>query len=153
MWALVIDGLVRETTLIDPEGRFHEDLKWYPCDEQVTENWIHSAEGFIEPASALDTLLGIERIWRDLQLNATEWIVSRHRDEVDMQLPATLTAEQFAELLVFRQHLRDWPQAEDFPQLSGRPMWPAWLAEDGSVVVASEPETSDPAESEPVEAE
>ena len=62
-------------------------------------------------------------------MNATEWLITRHRDEQDMQVLTTLTAEQFAELLVYRQALRDLPQSEVFPDTAQRPVAPPWIAE------------------------
>lgn len=70
-----------------------------------------------------------ERAWRDEVLASMEWLVNRHRDELDMRLATTLTAEQFAELLVYRQALRDWPQSEAFPDTEMRPIAPILLAE------------------------
>ncbi|KJJ96010.1 phage tail assembly chaperone [Pseudomonas tussilaginis] len=70
-----------------------------------------------------------ERIWRDSQVTTTEWLVTRHRDEQDMQQSTTLTAEQFAALLVYRQMLRDWPQDSRFPYSDFRPVEPPWIAE------------------------
>jgi hypothetical protein len=40
----------------------------------------------------------------------------------------TLTAEQFNELLVYMQTLRDWPQSADFPVIEHRPIAPDWIA-------------------------
>lgn len=76
-----------------------------------------------------DQLAANERAWRDAEVSSTEWLVTRHRDEQDMQLATTLTAEQFAALLVYRQALRDWPQTEVFPDSAQRPVAPAWIAE------------------------
>ncbi|MNN80243.1 hypothetical protein D3C81_1969580 [compost metagenome] len=74
-------------------------------------------------------LAAFERTWRDSKFAATEWLVNRHRDEQDMQQSRTLTAEQFAALLVYRQMLRDWPQDSRFPYCAFRPVEPSWLAE------------------------
>lgn len=35
MWALIVDGTVREVTDIDPAGRFHPLLEWRACDAAV----------------------------------------------------------------------------------------------------------------------
>lgn len=69
-----------------------------------------------------------ERAWRDGELSRSEWLIARHRDEVDMGQPTTLTAEQYGELLAWRQLLRDWPAAPAFPDAAGRPAAPEWLA-------------------------
>ncbi|MEX5353658.1 phage tail protein [Pseudomonas juntendi] len=84
----------------------------------------------IEPPPVVvtfDQLATIERDWRDEQVSSTEWLVSRHRDELDMNSPTTLTAEQFTELLVYRRQLRDWPQSEVFPDSHFRPVRLPWL--------------------------
>lgn len=48
MWALIINGKVREITDIDPEGRFHPDLEWIPCDDSVKEHMLYSEGEFSE---------------------------------------------------------------------------------------------------------
>ncbi|NMY21123.1 phage tail assembly chaperone [Pseudomonas sp. WS 5410] len=69
-----------------------------------------------------------ERRWRDQVISTSEWIVTRHRDEVDMGQETQITPEQFSELLRYRQALRDWPTAEGFPSIDLRPSSPDWLA-------------------------
>ena len=81
------------------------------------------------PPPSLADIAGNERVWRDAQMNATEWLITRHRDEQDMQKPSTLSDELFAELLAYRQNLRDWPTAAAFPDSSQRPVVPSWLPE------------------------
>lgn len=81
------------------------------------------------PAQSPTELAEVERMWRDAEMQSNEWLVARHRDEQDMQLTTTLQAEQFAELLQYRQALRDWPQSELFPAIEHRPEPPAWLAD------------------------
>ncbi|KAF2395399.1 phage tail protein [Pseudomonas frederiksbergensis] len=68
-----------------------------------------------------------ERAWRDAQLAPTDGIVSRHRDELEEGIPTTLTAEQYAELQVYRRLLRNWPQGAEFPLVDHRPVSPGWL--------------------------
>lgn len=70
-----------------------------------------------------------ERRWRDRVISATEWIVARHRDEVDMSQETMITPEQFSELLRYRQALRDWPTVEGFPNVDLRPNPLGWLAD------------------------
>ena len=69
------------------------------------------------------------RRWRDSQLTLSEWVVARHRDEVDMRLDTAITPEQFSGLLRYRQALRDWPTTQGFPDAGQRPKSPTWLAE------------------------
>lgn len=77
---------------------------------------------------AAEQLEAAERGWRDGELVRTEWLVARHRDEVDIGRPTTLAVEQYAELLNWRQLLREWPAAAAFPDPAGRPAPPDWLA-------------------------
>lgn len=69
-----------------------------------------------------------ERAWRDMQIASVEWLRNRHRDQLEIGAPTTLTAEQYQELLQYMQTLRDWPQSEAFPNQAGRPQPPEWLA-------------------------
>lgn len=67
------------------------------------------------------------RAWRDDQLQASQWPVERHRDQVAAGVDATLTSDQYFELLSYRQSLRDWPDSEHFPSELHRPEAPEWL--------------------------
>lgn len=94
---------------------------------------IPDKDGFPVAAPALppdsEYLAEKERCWRDGVITASEWIVTRHRDEVDMGQETQVTPEQFSELLRYRQALRDWPTAEGFPAADLRPTPPEWLAD------------------------
>jgi len=70
-----------------------------------------------------------EREWRDAELSAVMWLRDRHRDQLDIGAATSLTADQFNELLVYIQALRDWPQSPDFPALDQRPAAPPWIAD------------------------
>lgn len=127
MWALVQDGVVVETTDVDPEGRFHPDLKWRTCGVQVKPGWLFANSTFAEKVETLVGRQAAERQWRDNELAARQWLRERHRDELDLGRPTTLSNEQFSELLDYLQKLRDWPQAEAFPDLQYRPQTPNWI--------------------------
>lgn len=129
MWALIQGGAVVETTAIDPAGRFHASFTWQPCCVEVAPGWLFEGGVFNPPVVDLEELLGIERVWRNAELSATEWLVMRHRDERDLALDTSLSVAQFTELLNYRQALRDWPSAGTFPDSAKRPKAPAWLSE------------------------
>jgi hypothetical protein len=93
-------------------------------DWQEYTKWL--ADGGLPEAVAPDP--AVERAWRDGELIRTEWLIARHRDEVEMTNPTTLSAEQYGELLAWRQLLRDWPESAAFPDSAARPVPPAWLA-------------------------
>ncbi|MFU7708761.1 phage tail assembly chaperone [Aeromonas veronii] len=68
------------------------------------------------------------RAQRDVAIRETSWLVERHRDEQDATIATTLTAEQYAELLAYRQQLRDLPSAPGWPAID-IPQPPVWLAQ------------------------
>lgn len=69
----------------------------------------------------------IERAWRDNELARIKWLRERHRDELEMNLDSTISAELFVELLAYIQTLREWPQSRDFPMVMNRPRAPSWI--------------------------
>lgn len=75
-----------------------------------------------------EALAAVERAWRDLQVAATDSVVTRHRDELEDGSPTSLTPDQYAELQAYRRQLRDWPKAGEFPLNEHRPTAPEWLA-------------------------
>ncbi|WP_294735673.1 phage tail assembly chaperone [uncultured Pseudomonas sp.] len=74
-------------------------------------------------------LPAIEREWRDGALLALATLRDRHRDQLEIGAATVLTGEQFNELLVYLQALRDWPQSKDFPQSDKRPLASTWIGE------------------------
>lgn len=49
MWALIIDGEVREVTDINPEGRFHTSLVWVECPTYMQPGYLYDGNVFIRP--------------------------------------------------------------------------------------------------------
>ncbi|MBD0703088.1 phage tail assembly chaperone [Pseudomonas sp. PSB1] len=127
MWALVRDGVVIETTDLDPEGRFHPDMEWRSCAPGVLPGWLYENGLFTERVADLSERIAAERQWRDGQLFARQWLRDRHRDEQEISKPTTLSNEQFMELLTYLQALREWPQMDVFPDPLGRPSAPDWI--------------------------
>ncbi|MNM66416.1 hypothetical protein D3C81_779020 [compost metagenome] len=91
----------------------------------------HDAQGLPilidPPALTAAQVEAQERVWRDAELAARQWLRERHRDEQDLGRPTTLSNEQFTELLAYLQALRDWPQGEAFPEPQQRPQPPSWI--------------------------
>lgn len=69
-----------------------------------------------------------ERLWRQATLANSQWLLNRHRDEQELGRVTTLTAQAYLALLEYRQALRDWPSAANFPDVVSRPRIPEWLA-------------------------
>ncbi len=128
MWARIEDSTVKELTQIDPAGRFHEALIWRPCSVEIEVGWSYSGGAFKAPPplsrAEIETL---ERNWRDATIDRVKWLVERHRGQTELSIATTLSSEQYRELLVYVQMLRDWPQSPDFPAQQLRPVAPAWI--------------------------
>lgn len=69
-----------------------------------------------------------ERAWRNAEIERVKWLRERHRDELDQQLATSLDGDQFGQLLVYVQQLRDWPQSQVFPDPEHRPLVPDWIS-------------------------
>jgi len=82
-----------------------------------------------EPVAAPVDMSAKEREWRDAQMQSVMWLRERHRDQQEIGGSTTLSGDQFADLLVYMQDLRDWPQSPDFPDSEHRPMAPAWITD------------------------
>lgn len=55
---------------------------------------------------------------RDTALRETDWLVVRHRDEVDLEIQTTLTSEDYRRLQHWRAALRNLRSHPDFPRMS-----------------------------------
>ena len=93
----------------------------------------HDAQGLpvlVDPLPPTAEALSVqERLWRDAEIERVKWLRERHRDQLDIREQTTLMPEQFNELLVYMQALRDWPQSPDFPDSQHRPTAPDWIAD------------------------
>ena len=49
LWALIVDGTVREITGTDPAGRYHPSLHWQSCDAEVSEGDLWTGTLFARP--------------------------------------------------------------------------------------------------------
>lgn len=56
---------------------------------------------------------------RDKRLDDTQWLVSRHQEQLSNDIPTTLTDEEYEQLLQYRQALRDLTLQEGFPWQGG----------------------------------
>ncbi|RQF62787.1 phage tail protein [Pseudomonas aeruginosa] len=80
----------------------------------------------VPPPPSVEALAAVERSWRDQQLDDTDALVARHRDELEVG-PPTLSTEQYQALQAYRRQLRDWPESGEFPLAEHRPVAPDWL--------------------------
>jgi hypothetical protein len=69
------------------------------------------------PAPTRDERARAKRAQRDAALRSTDWLVARHQDEKLIGNGTTLTADQFAALIQYRQALRDIADADRWPDV------------------------------------
>ncbi|WP_434591702.1 hypothetical protein J3Q09_21600 [Pseudomonas sp. R4-83] len=81
----------------------------------------------IDPLISPIALASRERAWRNQVLQSTQWLVLRDAEELETGEGTTLHAEEFKQLLAYRQALRDWPDQPEFPDAHSRPIEPNWL--------------------------
>ena len=103
-----------------PVGELREEIAPLP----VMESPVVISDVVVEEQDAM----AAARTWRQSSLSATEWWVTRHRDEQELGRGTTLKAAQYLELLEYRQALRDWPETSQFPSAVSRPSVPTRLA-------------------------
>ena len=103
-----------------PVGELREEIAPMP----VMESPVVISDVVVEEQDAM----AAARTWRQSSLSATEWWVTRHRDEQELGRGTTLKAAQYLELLEYRQALRDWPETSQFPSAVSRPSVPTRLA-------------------------
>lgn len=79
------------------------------------------------PAPTAEQLAASVRLQRDARVGQTDWIVARHRDQVEGSLKTSLTSAQYSALMAYRQALRDVPLQKGFPTAVSWPTPPDWL--------------------------
>ena len=79
-------------------------------EEAAAAGAARIAEYNSEPARAARI-----RAERDRRLDATTWLVERHKEQTAGNIETSITGEDYAGLLAYRQALRDLPQQEGFP--------------------------------------
>lgn len=101
---------------------------WLTTIERPSQFHDWDDEAWIPDQDAIDAHeTAMERGWRDGEIVRVSWLRDRHRDELEQELQTTLTAQQYDELQLYIQALRDWPADPKFPQAGDRPVIPAWL--------------------------
>ncbi len=80
------------------------------------------------PAPTAEQLAASARLQRDTLVGQIDWIVARHRDQVEGSLKTSLTSAQYSALMAYRQALRDVPLQKGFPAAVSWPAPPDWLA-------------------------
>lgn len=66
---------------------------------------------------------GALRAERDRRFEETRWLVERHAEELTLALEPSLSEAEYADLLFYRQALRDLPENTSDPL---NPEWPTY---------------------------
>jgi len=101
-----------------------------PVGLPVSTGWLFDNERFSAPPQvdvSPDLKTDAQRQWRTAELAATDWLVTRHRDELDIGAQPTLSSKQFSKLQAWRQALRNWPGTVETADDLSRPEPPKWL--------------------------
>jgi hypothetical protein len=61
------------------------------------------------------------KLARDSLLAETDWLVARHRDEIEAERSTTLSAENYKSLQRWRADLRDFTEDPNFPRVQFPP--------------------------------
>lgn len=99
-----------------------------PPDGKAREHDRNGLPYLVDAPPPVADAAAIERQWRDSELSGVMWLRERHRDQLEISAPTSVTNEQFEQLLIFMQELRDWPQSASFPDRKHRPESPDWIA-------------------------
>lgn len=123
-YARIWENSVVETMATDGDivKMFHPSLVWVEVTN-ITPNprpgdlAIEEAEGwrFSRPIAPPMSEVQI-RMRRNSLLSDSDWLVLRHRDEIDAAVPTSLTQEQYQQILGYRQKLRDMPKQAGYPE-------------------------------------
>lgn len=116
-------GIVYRTE--DGSQLFHDELG--PLPDGLTEIpkpgplYVWSGDGWVlDVVAELEAAHAAERAWRNAQIAATDFLVMPDYPISDARR---------AELYAYRQSLRDWPVAGQFPDGEHRPQPPDWITE------------------------
>lgn len=110
------------TDIAPPEAGAGHVAIWSAGAWSVEPSVPAEEEPELEPDLAAEA-----RAQRDILIARVRWIIERHRDEVELGLPTTLTAQQHLDILAYVQALRDLPEQPDFPTTIQWPAIPAGI--------------------------
>lgn len=89
------------------------------------------------PPSAAEIIAVAEanaRKQRDALVSQSDWVVNRHRDQIDSNVATSLTPAQYQTWLVYRQALRDISKQSGWPSLVQWPTQPPAASDDQAIV-------------------
>ncbi len=111
----LIDEGIR--TLADNEVLIDGAIVKLAWNEEVVDGVIvEKVFPTVEPTPLTDEQLAEQvRNLRDERITSCDWIISRHVEQVALGVDTTLTSDEYAAWLTYRQELRDLPSVTGFP--------------------------------------
>jgi hypothetical protein len=90
----------------------YSDGKQTHTEHSEEIQWLLTKWNKIKEAINEDAANTVYNVWtltdeRNMRLNSTDWLVSRHTEEKIIGMNTTLSESQFTKLLTYRQQLRD----------------------------------------------
>ncbi|MBI6720972.1 hypothetical protein [Pseudomonas syringae] len=111
-------------------NRCHVTEDYNPSLYQAVRDYLEqggSSSDYAEDIVVQSDPALLARLWIEASLKTSETLVSEYRDARDLGAALPITAEQFSELLTWRQAVREWPQVAGYPIEASRPDVPAWI--------------------------
>jgi hypothetical protein len=106
---------------IDIKSNRVEDGKFIAMERQPNPLYVIQDGKWVMPK---ETVKAFAKKDRSALLSETDWISTRHRDQLDLGTQTSLTDTQYIELLDYKQALRDWPASGDYNEsFPARPEW------------------------------
>jgi hypothetical protein len=121
--ARIDNGVVAEILSADPFPPFNPALTWVSCADTVQVGYLYDGVSFAAPAATTPSAQDV-REQRDALVADTDWLVQRHRDQLDESDETTLTAAQYTSLQAYRTSLRNVPAQSGFPASVAWPTYP-----------------------------
>lgn len=90
--------------------------------KDLVEMTSEEIQNHINPKPTIEHLESEARAKRDTLLSGTDWVVIRHRDEIEEGVKTTLNPEQYSAIQAYRRYLRDITEQSGFTENIN---WPA----------------------------
>ena len=92
---------------------------WEKEKKRVEEEQKKKEEDALAVYNSTESRASRIRLERDKRIESCDWIINRHRDQIETGVPTTIAKEEYVAYLQYRQALRDLPSKEGFPWLGG----------------------------------
>ncbi len=99
----------------------------YTTSESLDElrdklGWVYQDGELVEPEKSEEQVIAEENEFYTELLKETDWYMMRHRDQVELGVPTSLSDEQYKALLQLRQDARDnYREADPPPDAESEP--------------------------------